>query len=76
MPPYRFLAKLLQLSYDALHETEQRLFACLPVELLDDAVSGINSSLPVALDDYGFQPSGVPVDMFRHFSEIPFPVFR
>lgn len=30
-----------QLSYDALHETEQRLFARLPVELLDDAVSGI-----------------------------------
>ena len=51
------------------------MFARLSVELLDDAVSGINSSLPVALGDYGFQSSGVPVDMFRHFTEIPFPVF-
>ena len=68
-------AKLLQLSYDALHEAEQRLFARLPVEFLDDTVSGINSSLPVALGDYGFQPSGVPVDTFRHLTEVPFPVF-
>ena len=32
-------------------------------------------SLPVALDNYGFQPSGVPVNMFRHFTKISFPVF-
>ena len=51
------------------------MFARLPVELLDNAVSGINTSLPVALGDYGFQPYGVPVNMFRHFLEIPFPVF-
>ena len=34
-----------------------------------------STELPVALGDYGFQSSGVPVDMFRYFSEIPFSVF-